>query len=173
MINMNYEMILRYIYENESTLEQIMKNLCQNDIDSKLNTVRFIIDLCNVSKQLLIDSKQAFFTQLVQPGLFSLLVDIMMYKESVPAPDLSASAATPAPPAQPSAAPSGGDESRSKAKPKPPASMLLKLRIEGDQTVHGEYEVGKLELLKVHVAEILTGCFQILPSKVTRRATCP
>lgn len=151
MINANYETILRYIYENESSLEQIMKSLCHENIDHKLNTVRFIIDLCNVSKQLLIESKQAFFTQLVQPGLLSLLVDIMTYKEPA---TLSAKPVDPLP--------AKSDDNLKRA----PESMLLKLRIEGDEAVHDEYEVSKLELLKTHVAEILTGCFQILPSKV-------
>ncbi len=143
MINLNYELILRYIYENESSLEQILRGLRQDHIDSKLNTVRFIVDLCNVSKQLLIESRQAFFARLIQPEVIGLLMDIMLYKEASKA---------------------------GEAKTSEPQRLQ---HIEGEGEFHDEYGVGKLGLLKTHVAEILTGCFQILPSKVIASYATP
>ena len=45
MINVNFEAILSYVYENDSRVEEIMKGLSQSNSDEKLITVRFIIDI--------------------------------------------------------------------------------------------------------------------------------
>jgi len=164
MINTNYEQILRYIYENATSLEQIMKGLNSSHIDSKLNTVRFIIDLCNNSKLLQIESKQLFFVQLVQPQLMSLLTEIMMYQENFPdqahTHELISTntAMREIVESMVDTAVGQGQKDGEEGK--------TTLKIEGEEWIHSEFEVNKLELLKVHVAEILTGCLQILPSKV-------
>ena len=174
MINLNYEVILRYIYENESSLEEIMKGLKQSHIDIKLSTVRFVIDLFNTSKQLQVESKQEFFTQLVKPELLSILVEIMAYKEGPTAglignqeeivkaiinDIVEAAVSSSVVPLQ--HAPEGIHQ---EVKEK-------QLKIEGEDGMHAEFEIKKLDLLKVNVAEILTGCFQILPSKVMLRSS--
>ena len=143
-----------------------MRGLNQSHIDAKLTTVRFIIDLFNNSKLLQIDSKQAFFSQLVKPELLSLLTEIMTYKEG-PVPTFV--------PVIKGAAVMGKiREEIVKLTVEEIVDAVVArvekketgLKIEGEEGIHAEFEIGKLELLKVHVAEILTGCLQILPSKV-------
>lgn len=170
MINTNYEFILKYVYENESSLEEIMKGLNNTHIDAKLNTVRFIIDLFNNSKQLQIESKQAFFLQLVRPELLAMLIDIMLYKEvptfvpiirSDPKQTVEETVKATVRSIVDRAIKLATEERKGSEK-----AERARLKIEGDELIHEDYEIKKLELLKVHVAEILTGCLQILPSKV-------
>lgn len=135
MIGANYDFILKHIYENKGTLEEILKGLAHTHIDSKLSTVRFLVDLFNSSKQLQSELKEKFFTELIQEDLLQILMDIMLYKEDV-------------------------EEAKKD-------STAREEVIEGDEEIDQEYEVRKLALLKTRVAEILTNCFQILPSKVS------
>jgi len=142
MISINYDVILKYVYEYEGTLKGILQGLSNVHIDVKLNTVRFLIDLFNSSKQPQIEAKEKFFTELIQEDFLKLLMEIMLYKESA----------------------AKGEEI--KVAPGEKKEILSKPII-GDDEMDEEYEVHKLALLKTRVAEILTNCFQILPSKVS------
>jgi hypothetical protein len=122
-------------------LEGILQGLSSEHIDVKLNTVRFLIDLFNSSKQLQSEAKEKFFTELIQEDLLRLLMEIMLYKESV--------------------------VKNEEAKIASENEEALSKPIIGDEEMDEEYEVQKLALLKTRVAEILTNCFQILPSKVS------
>ena len=165
MINVNFEAILRYVYENDSSLEEIMKGLSQSNIDEKLSTVRFIIDLFNNSKQLQSELKEAFFTQLVKEKLISLLIEIMTYNEYVIAfttkIDNSIIQSDDGEIMQVMKRIIDSVEKRCQE----PNTAIVK--IPKGEEIDPEYEVKKIELLKVHVAEILTNCFQILPSTVS------
>jgi len=130
MINANYESILKYVYENDSSLQEIIKGLNKKNIDQKLSATRFLIDLFNNSKQLQSTAKEQFFTQLTKEELLSLIIDILTYNEPFI----------------------------------PQANKIEDVKEE----INAEYNISKLDLLKIHVAEILTNCFQILPSKVKR-----
>jgi hypothetical protein len=81
MINANYESILKYVYENDANLEEIMKRLNKTSIDQKLYATRFLIDLFNCSKQHQSIAKEQFFTQLTKDELLSLLIEILTYNE--------------------------------------------------------------------------------------------
>lgn len=140
MISINYDTILKYIYENEGTLEGILQGLNDSHIDSKLSTVRFLIDLFNSSKQLQSEAKEKFFSELIQEDLLHLFMEIMLYKENAVK----------------------VEETKSPVKKENPNEIII-----GDEEMDEEYEVHKLALLKTRVAEILTNCFQILPSKVS------
>lgn len=142
MISFNYDAILKYIYENEGTLGGILQGLNDSHIDSKLNTVRFLIDLFNSSKQLQSETKEKFFSELIQEDLLQLLMEIMSYKENLVKVE---------------------EEKKSLVKKEESLNEI----IIGDEEMDEEYEVRKLVLLKTRVAEILTNCFQILPSKVS------
>lgn len=122
-------------------MEGILQGLSSEHIDVKLNTVRFLIDLFNSSKQLQSEAKEKFFTELIQEDLLRLLMEIMLYKESV--------------------------VKNEEAKIASENEEALSKPIIGDEEMDEEYEVQKLALLKTRVAEILTNCFQILPSKVS------
>jgi len=130
MINGNYEFILKYVYENDSSLEEIIKGLNKTNIDQMLSATRFLIDLFNNSKQLQSTAKEQFFTQLIKEELLCLIIDILTYNEPLI----------------------------------PQANKIEDVKEE----INAEYNISKLDLLKIHVAEILTNCFQILPSKVKR-----
>eukprot|EP00826_Nyctotherus_ovalis_P066720 TRINITY_DN9893_c0_g1_i14.p1 TRINITY_DN9893_c0_g1~~TRINITY_DN9893_c0_g1_i14.p1 ORF type:complete len:158 (+),score=56.89 TRINITY_DN9893_c0_g1_i14:1324-1797(+) len=152
MINTNYESILKYVYENDSSLEGIIKGLENASIDTKLNAVRFVIELFNSSKQLQSEGKEQFFTQLIKEKLFALLVDILTYNERVL--DFKEDRTS--------------DESQVKEVVQTVVDTVVKLNGNRESEIDLEYNVGKVDLLKVYVAEILTNCFQILPSKVMR-----
>lgn len=160
-MNTNYESILSYVYENEASLEGIIEGLSTNNINSKLCTVRFIIDLFNNSKPLQSESKENFFNQFVNEELLFLLVEILSYNES-----------TIKLPANPNVV----EETEIKEILESIIDSVVTTCSEEEDKkiietaindeIDLEYDVKKMELLKVHVAEILTGCFQILPSKV-------
>lgn len=152
MINTNYESILKYVYENDSSLEEIIKGLENASIDTKLNAVRFVIELFNSSKQLQSEGKEQFFTQLIKEKLFALLVDILTYGERVV--DFREDKIS--------------DASQVKDAVQTVVDAVVRLNGYRETEIDPEYNVGKVDLLKVYVAEILTNCFQILPSKVMR-----
>ena len=148
MINSNYDSILGYIYQDELSIKRILSCLNESHIDIKLSTVRFIIDLFNNSQQLQNENKERFFSQFVSQELLSLLIETMISNESMSKINEN--------PIKEVAEPvvNKGEESNS-------------MEILGGHELDPEYEVCKLPLLKIRVAEILTNCFQILPSKVS------
>ena len=117
-------------------------------IGKKLSTDRFINDLFNNSQQLQNENKERFFSQFVSQELLSLLIETMIYNESM-----------------------GKTTENSIKEVAEPVVNKVKdsnsMEILGEHELDPEYEVYKLPLLKIRVAEILTNCFQILPSKVS------
>jgi len=181
MINTNYEIILKYIYENQTCIDEIMKSLVNEHIDSKLNAVRFIIDLFNNSKQLMIESRQTFFSQMIKPKLMGLLIEIMAYKDTQTIPTIKITESpetiikkivdqmvqsvvnvfnTPRKTPMTSPKPEKMTDLSSETKPHPKTP----LKIEGESENHSEFDIVKLVLLKSHVAEILTQSLQVVPS---------
>ena len=163
MINANYEAILNYVYENESSLELILKGLNDPHIDAKLNAINFLVDLCNNSKLVQVETKQGFFSKLIDTDLFSMLTEIMIHKEQLASKNPEANPNACADPVEPlSEMKTETTGMKSNSEEKDCVKMPI-LKIEGEELMHKEYNVNKLDLLKIHVAEILTSCFQIMP----------
>lgn len=139
MINSNYEIILKHVYDNKESLENIMKGLNEPHIDKKLNTVRFIIELLKNSKQFQNEAKERFFSELIKDDFISLLMEIMVYKET----------------------------KTNSVETKNAVLENGTARIIGDEEMDQEYGIYKLELLKNRVSEVLSDCLQILSCKVS------
>lgn len=161
MINVNYEVIINFVYENDSSLKEIIRGFNLTNIDAKLTTARFVNDLFKSSKQLQTAEKERFFSQLIKEELLSLLIEIMSYNEHFIVHEET-------------------KRDAARGVVEPVVRLTMKGRVEekkmeevkylemsGDQEIDREYNVHKLDLLKVHVTEILTNSVQILPSNVT------
>lgn len=158
MANTNYESTLRYIYENESSLTEIMKGLSVAGISTKLTTARFVIDLFNNSRQLQGTTKEQFFSQMIGEELLELLVGMLTLNERTVSLPAKAEATK-------------GIKEIVKEVVEHIVEVVSNeeeklMEMEDREEVDMEYDVKKLDLLKVHAAVILTNCFQILPSKV-------
>ena len=124
-----------------------MRGLRDTSIDSKLNTIRFIKDLFEASKFSQLVTKEAFFTKLVNSELIKEFVEIMMYTES--------------------------EIVTIRSDTESVVKDTVEYIVDSVERIHEKLteneaaiDFNKLELLKANVVEVLTECFQILPSKV-------
>lgn len=73
----NYQIILDYIFNDVNAVSVLLNNMRpETSFEIKLQTVKFVLDICNASKFIISDSKSDFFVSFMQKGFLSYLYEL-------------------------------------------------------------------------------------------------
>jgi protein phosphatase-4 regulatory subunit 3 len=76
VVHDNYQVILGYIFVDVNAPVQILKYMKpETSLEMKLQTVRFVLDICNASKLITTDAKNEFFVAFLQKGFLKYLYE--------------------------------------------------------------------------------------------------
>jgi len=75
---LNYQDILNCIFQNTSSISQIISSLTSPEVDKKISAVEFLLEICNNSKQLQTDLKKEFFEKLFNSELIEELLNLIV-----------------------------------------------------------------------------------------------
>ena len=127
MIVANGQDVLNHVFNEEGSVDMLLKEIRESVLDKELLAVSFLLDVCNSSKPLQTDAKLGFFNKLLDAGLVELLIKLMVLREEVLQD-----------PHQVSVVPSGGSE---------PHSLFGVPKLELLKTNAGEILINCLQIL--------------------------
>ncbi len=143
LLNDNYQDILNHIFQLSSAPVQILSSMKSADFSTKISSVKFLLEICNASRLMILDTKTDFFANLVEGGLFECLTEFLKMDTAV-------------------------SDSVGAKTDKTAAYKVEEMFYSSDlspefSAAHG---VNRTELFQVWSAEILTHVLQALPLKV-------
>ena len=141
MINENYQLILEHVFSLKSAGKDIIGKMKSEDLGTKTDAVKFLLELSNAAKIQLSETKSSFFTSLLEEDLLGALTELLTLGEE----DVRASTAK--------------EEKKESVFKSPDLSREF----------YETHTTGKVELLQVWTGEILTNMLQLLPSKRVER----
>ena len=136
MINMNHQDILNHIFSMPTSAEETMAKITHENIETRMSAIRFLLEICTVSKSLISEAKNEFFSKLLSFNLLDSLAEFLLMEEN--------------------------DKSKEKIATSAKIEPMFQLKskaLDGIET-HG---ASRLERIQVWSAEILTEIFLILP----------
>lgn len=83
MIFNNYQEILNYIFRQQTSVEEVLECLKSNIFSRKLGAVRFLLEICIVTRMQESDLKKEFFKKLIENNLFDFFADYLSQTEDI------------------------------------------------------------------------------------------
>jgi len=84
VINDNYKTILDYIFVDVNAPVQILESMKpEAELERKLQTIRFMVDVCNASRLIISDAKSEFFVAFLQKGFLNYLYEFYKIPSSI------------------------------------------------------------------------------------------
>lgn len=149
---MNNTDIVQHIFMNKSLIAELFEKLKSADESVKFDAVSFILEICQISKGMQLQSRFQFFESLPKHNFFEIISECLgISRKPIP---------------RTHEVEENGSSLAEKSAPKDEVDKE-NIDIIQQQPKRAEYDIDMTDLLKINAVELLMNCIQIVPSIIT------